>query len=69
MMKTLVGYTTHMFILLRLSKDPRDAVILKKGSTVDGLKSLHKGAVVSKKDVLINFQNLPSDKPGGHFQP
>ena len=29
-------------------KDPRDAVILKKGSTVDGLKSLHKGAVVRK---------------------
>ena len=37
-----------MFILLRLSKDPRDAVILKKGSTVDGLKSLQKGAVVRK---------------------
>jgi len=27
-------------------QDPRDAVILKKGSTVNGLQSLHKGAVV-----------------------
>ena len=31
-----------------ITKDPRDAVILKKGSTVDGLRNLHKGAVVSK---------------------
>ena len=29
-------------------KDPRDAVVLKKGSTADCLKSLHKGAVVRK---------------------
>ena len=35
-------------------KDPRDAVILKKGSTVNGLQSLHKGAVVSRHDTSMD---------------
>ena len=50
MMETFLE-TKRLGIIVHIAsspKDPRDAVVLKKGSTADCLKSLHKGAVVRK---------------------
>ena len=62
------GRSTEKHINVHIAsspKDPRDAVILKKGSTVDGLQNLHKGAVVSNRckkfllfEQLDNMQKL-----------
>ena len=49
-LKTEHFYDLKLVILIfEQLKDPRDAVILKKGSTVNGLQSLQKGAVVSRQ--------------------
>ena len=53
-LKTEHFYDVALVILIfEQLKDPRDAVILKKGSTVNGLQSLHKGAVVSRHDTSM----------------